>query len=69
MTVSTHQTPRSQSLVASNRALLLGGGLALLIISWLILEPAIEPQCYRTAGLLLLAALTGLALRGLRRMA
>ena len=33
MTVSTHQTPRSQSLVASNLALLLGGGLALLIIS------------------------------------
>jgi dolichyl-phosphate beta-glucosyltransferase len=69
MTVSTHQTPRSQSLVASNLALLLGGGLALLIISWLILEPAIEPQWYRTAGLLLLAALTGLALRGLRRKA
>ena len=69
MTASTHHTPRSQSLVASNLALLLGGGLGLLITSWLILEPAIEPHWYRTAGLLLLAALAGLALRGLRRKA
>jgi hypothetical protein len=69
MTAPTPHTRRSQSLVASNLALLLGGVLGLLLISWLVLEPAIEPHWYRTAGLLLLAALAGLALRGLRRKA
>ena len=69
MTAPTQHTPRSHSLVASNLALLLGGVLGLLLISWLVLEPAIEPHWYRAAGLLLLAALAGLGLRGLRRAA
>ena len=36
-----------------------------LLISWLVLEPAIEPHWYRTAGLLLLAVLVGLSALGL----
>ena len=69
MTTETRHTVSSQSLVSLNLALLLGGAIGLLVISWVILEPAIETHWYRTASLLLLAALTGLALRGLRRKA
>jgi len=67
MTTETNQAVRSRSLVSLNLALLLGGAGGLLLISWLILQPNIDPQWYRTAVLLQLAALAGLALRGLRR--
>jgi len=69
MTTPTQHTPHSQSLVASNLALMLGGALCLLVISWLTLQPAIEQHWFRTALLLLVAALAGLVLRGLRRKA
>ena len=67
MTTDTNQAVRSRSLVSLNLALLLGGAGGLLVISWLILQPNIDPQWYRTAVLLQLAALAGLVLRGLRR--
>jgi dolichyl-phosphate beta-glucosyltransferase len=69
MTTPTQHTPRSQSLVASNLALMLGGVLCLLVVSWLTLQPVIEQHWFRTALLLLVAALAGLVLRGLRRKA
>ncbi|MDH3972323.1 MAG: hypothetical protein OEU63_09125, partial [Gammaproteobacteria bacterium] len=67
MTTETNQAVRSRSLVSLNLALLLGGAGGLLLISWLILQPNIDPQWYHTAVLLQLAALAGLVLRGLRR--
>ncbi len=67
MTTNTIPAVRGRSLVSLNLALLLGGAAGLLVISWLILQPDIDPQWYRTAFLLQLAALAGLMLRGLRR--
>ena len=67
MTTDTNQANRSRSLVSPNLALLLCGAGGLLIVGWLILQPSIDAHWYRTAILLQLAALAGLALRGLRR--
>jgi dolichyl-phosphate beta-glucosyltransferase len=69
MRAETIHPLRSQSLVSSNLVLLLGGGGGLLVVSWLIMQPAIEAHWFRVALLLMLAALAGLALRGLRRKA
>jgi len=67
MTTDTNQANRSRSLVSPNLALLLCGAGGLLIVGWLILQPSIDAHWYHTAVLLQLAALAGLALRGLRR--
>lgn len=67
MTTDTNLAVRSRSLVSSNMALLLSGAGGLLVVSWFILQPSIDAHWYRTAALLQLAALAGLALRGLRR--
>jgi dolichyl-phosphate beta-glucosyltransferase len=67
MTIDTNQGNRSRSLVSPNLALLLCGAGCLLIVGWLILQPSIDAHWYGTAVLLQLAALAGLALRGLRR--
>jgi len=67
MTTDTNQANRSRSLVSPNLALLLCGAGGLLIVGWLILQPSIDAHWYQTAALLQLAALAGLALRGLRR--
>ena len=69
MKTDTPHNLRSRSLAKPNLALALGGAGGLLAVCWLILEPSIEPHWYGTATLLLLAALAGLALRGLRRKA
>src|SRR5210317_722771 len=67
MTTDTNRANRSRSLVSPNLALLLCGAGGLLIVGWLILQPNIDAHWYQTAALLQLAALAGLALRGLRR--
>ena len=67
MTTDTKQAVRSRSLVSPNLALLLCGAGGLLVVSWFILQPSIDAHWYQTAALLQLAALAGLALRGLRR--
>ena len=67
MTTDTNQANRSRSLVSPNLALLLCCAGGLLIVGWLILQPSIDAHWYQTAALLQLAALAGLALRGLRR--
>jgi len=67
MTTDTNQAIRSRSLVSPNLALLLCGAVGLLLVSWFILQPDIDAHWLRTAALLQLAALAGLALRGLRR--
>jgi dolichyl-phosphate beta-glucosyltransferase len=67
MTTDTNRANRSRSLVSPNLALLLCGAGGLLIVGWLILQPSIDAHWYHTAALLQLAALAGLALRGLRR--
>lgn len=67
MTTDTKQAVRSRSLVSPNLALLLCGAGGLLVVSWFILQPSIDAHWFRTAALLQLAALAGLALRGLRR--
>jgi dolichyl-phosphate beta-glucosyltransferase len=67
MTTDTTQAVRSRSLVSPNLALLLCGAGGLLVVSWFILQPNIDAHWFRTAALLQLAALAGLALRGLRR--
>ena len=67
MTTDTNRANRSRSLVSPNLVLLLCGACCLLIVGWLILQPSIDAHWYHTAALLQLAALAGLALRGLRR--
>ena len=67
MTSELNQATGSHSLVSSNMVLLLGGALVLLVVSWIILQAAIGTHWYHIAGLLQLAALAGLLLRGLRR--
>ena len=57
MNTYTDQTLRSRSLVSLNLTLLLCGVAGLLLISWLVLQPSINPQWYRIALLLQLAAL------------
>ncbi|MDH3986449.1 MAG: glycosyltransferase family 2 protein [Gammaproteobacteria bacterium] len=67
MTSELNQATGSHSLVSSNMALLLSGALVLLVVSWIIMQTTIDSHWYHTAGLLQLAALAGLLLRGLRR--
>ncbi len=64
---SKNYVPRHNSLLNSNLALFFAGAVSLIPLTWLLVAPKIDPLWYETSLLLMLAAFSGLTLRGLRR--